>query len=208
MKTILPLVGLSIITFASTGCAPYHERMAYTPHLNPPNYKSPSHIRSKQPQNDKTPKKNQSTTYQRKALSSQQYNTSQQDDSQVQTRRNILQLAHKALGTKYKYGGASPSKGFDCSGLMQYIHKKGSGINIPRTAAAQRNKSRTVNFNQLQPGDMLFFKTGRRTDHVGVFIGNHQFIHAPNSRSRVQVTSMNDAYWRSKFVKFGTYING
>jgi cell wall-associated NlpC family hydrolase len=124
----------------------------------------------------------------------------------MQARQGIIQQAYKALGTRYKYGGSSPREGFDCSGLMTYIHKNGAGINLPRTAAEQKNNSRTVRYSDLQPGDMLFFKTSSKVHHVGVYIGQRQFIHAPNRRSKVKITTMDNRYWHSKFVKFGTFL--
>ena len=126
----------------------------------------------------------------------------------IQARQSIVRLAYQELGTRYKYGGSSPREGFDCSGLMTYVYKNGAGIKIPRTAAAQRNRSRTVNYAKLQPGDMLFFKTSAKSNHVGIYIGNRQFIHAPNRRSKVKITTMDNSYWHSKFVKFGTFLEG
>ncbi|MCK5918629.1 MAG: C40 family peptidase, partial [Cocleimonas sp.] len=109
-----------------------------------------------------------------------------------QARQSIVRLAYQELGTRYKFGGSSPREGFDCSGLMTYIHKNGASIKIPRTAAQQQNRSRTVNYAKLQPGDMLFFKTSTKSNHVGIYIGNRQFIHAPNRRSKVKITTMDN----------------
>jgi cell wall-associated NlpC family hydrolase len=121
-------------------------------------------------------------------------------------RARMVQIARSTIGTPYKWGGNSPQRGFDCSGLMSYVHKNALGLKIPRTAANQRDKSRTINYNQLQPGDMLFFKTGKKTNHVGVYIGNRKFIHAPSGGKRVKVASMDSSYWFKRFVKFGTYL--
>lgn len=121
-------------------------------------------------------------------------------------RNRILSIAKNTLGTRYKYGGTNPRSGFDCSGLMSYIHQQGLGLNIPRTAAAQRDNSRTINYAQLQPGDMLFFKTGKRSNHSGIYIGNRRFIHASTSKRRVMVAKMDSKYWHSRFVKFGTFF--
>jgi len=121
--------------------------------------------------------------------------------------RNLMvQIAKNAIGTPYKWGGNNPQQGFDCSGLMTYIHKNALGIRIPRTAAKQRNNSRTISYAQLQPGDMLFFKTGRKTNHVGIYVGNREFIHAPSGGKPVRVSTMDSSYWYNKFVKFGTFL--
>ncbi len=122
-----------------------------------------------------------------------------------QTRRNIVLLANKTLGSRYRYGGANPKRGFDCSGLMVYVHNQ-AGVHIPRTAAKQRLQSRTITYAQLQPGDMLFFKTGKRTEHVGIYIGDRKFIHASTGSRKVKVASMDSAYWYKRFVKFGTFL--
>jgi cell wall-associated NlpC family hydrolase len=138
--------------------------------------------------------------------SNQQNSYRQNVSPAIQARQGIVQQAYKVLGTRYKYGGSTPQEGFDCSGLMTYIHKTGAGISLPRTAAQQKNSSRTVRYNDLQPGDMLFFKTGSKTNHVGIYIGRRQFIHAPNRRSKVKITTMDNRYWHSKFVKFGSFL--
>ncbi len=125
--------------------------------------------------------------------------------SSYQARNKMIRLANRTLGTRYRYGGSNPQRGFDCSGLMLYVHKQ-AGITIPRTAAKQRLRSRTISYAQLKPGDMLFFKTGKRTEHVGIYIGNRQFIHASTGSRRVRVAKMDSAYWYKHFIKFGTFL--
>ncbi len=121
-------------------------------------------------------------------------------------RDRIVKIAKSVIGTPYKWGGNNPREGFDCSGLTSFVHKQAVGINIPRTTAKQRDNSRTISYAQLQPGDMLFFKTSKRTNHVGVYIGNRKFIHAPSRGKRVHISSMDSKYWHSRFVKFGSYL--
>lgn len=121
-------------------------------------------------------------------------------------RNRMVQIATSTVGTPYKWGGDSPQKGFDCSGLMSYVYKNALGMRIPRTTTKQRDSSRTIPYQQLQPGDMLFFKTGVKTNHVGVYIGNRKFVHAPSSGKRVTVASMDNAYWHKRFVKFGSFL--
>jgi cell wall-associated NlpC family hydrolase len=125
--------------------------------------------------------------------------------SPVPARNQMVGIIKSTLGTPYKWGGNNPQRGFDCSGLMSYVHKN-AGLKIPRTAAMQRDNSRTIDYNQLQPGDMLFFKINSKTNHVGMYIGNRKFIHAPSSGKTVTVASMDSSYWYKRFVKFGTYI--
>jgi len=121
-------------------------------------------------------------------------------------RHRIMQAAHSALGIPYLYGGNNPARGLDCSSLMQFIHKR-VGITLPRTAAAQRDRSKTIPYQQLQPGDMLFFKINRRTNHVGIYIGHGKFIHASSSNRRAVISSMKLPYWKKRFVKFGSYLD-
>ena len=121
-------------------------------------------------------------------------------------RNRMVQIATSTIGTPYKWGGDSPQKGFDCSGLMTYVHKNALGMKIPRTTANQRDNSRTIQYKDIQPGDMLFFKTSSRSNHVGVYIGNRKFVHAPSSGKRVTVASIDNAYWHKRFVKFGSFM--
>ncbi|PWQ99616.1 C40 family peptidase [Leucothrix arctica] len=122
-------------------------------------------------------------------------------------RHRIMDAAYSALGIPYIYGGNNASRGLDCSSLMQFIHKKALGKTLPRTAAVQRDKSKTIAYNSLQPGDMLFFKINSRTNHVGIYIGNGKFIHASSGKRRAIIDSMEKSYWKKRFVKFGSYLN-
>lgn len=122
------------------------------------------------------------------------------------TRNLMTRIAQSTIGKPYKWGGSNPQQGFDCSGLMTYVHENALGIKIPRTAAQQRDKSRTISYAQLQPGDMLFFKTGKNSNHVGVYVGDRKFVHAATGSKQVKVASMDSSYWHKRFVKFGTFL--
>lgn len=122
-------------------------------------------------------------------------------------RHRIMEAAHSALGIPYIYGGNSPARGLDCSSLMQFIHQKALGKKLPRTAAIQRDRSKTIAYQSLQPGDMLFFKINSRTNHVGIYIGHGKFIHASSSKRRAIIDSMDRPYWKKRFVKFGSFLN-
>ncbi|MEE9350985.1 MAG: C40 family peptidase [Thiotrichaceae bacterium] len=126
--------------------------------------------------------------------------------SQINSHRNnVVQSTYRTLGSPYRYGGTTYN-GFDCSGLTRHVYQS-AGIAIPRTAAQQRDQSKTIaNYSALLPGDLIFFKTGKKTNHVGIFVGNGQFIHASTSRKRVIKAKLDTPYWRRSFVKFGTYI--
>lgn len=138
-------------------------------------------------------------------------NTSQKINNNVVANKNptrnlMTRIAKSTIGRPYKWGGATPQQGFDCSGLMTYVHKNALGIKIPRTAAQQRDSSRTISYAQLKPGDMLFFKTGTNSNHVGVYVGNRKFVHAASGSKHVKTASMDSSYWHKRFVKFGTFL--
>ncbi|EMR8574682.1 C40 family peptidase [Neisseria gonorrhoeae] len=106
------------------------------------------------------------------------------------------------LGIAYRYGGTSVSTGFDCSGFMQHIFKRAMGINLPRTSAEQARMGAPVARSELQPGDMVFFRTlgGSRISHVGLYIGNNRFIHAPRTGKNIEITSLSHKYWSGKYA--------
>lgn len=104
----------------------------------------------------------------------------------------LVNTAMKYLGVPYVWGGTSP-RGFDCSGLMVYVCKQ-HGISLPRTAASQRNVGRYVSRANLLPGDLVFFKSGGRISHVGMYVGNGNMIHAPHTGDVVKIASINSTY--------------
>ena len=119
-------------------------------------------------------------------------------------RHYVLNEALNMLGTPYRYGGSSPA-GFDCSGLVYYSHRQ-AGIELPRTAQEQRNRSRPVPGRGLQPGDLVFFRlAGRRVDHVGIYAGNGHFVHAPSRGKQVSMASLDNPYWQQRLVGAGHY---
>jgi cell wall-associated NlpC family hydrolase len=120
-------------------------------------------------------------------------------------RLSINHIAHQQLGVRYKWGGTSPKTGFDCSGYTQYVYEK-SGIKIPRTAAQQRDASQRISHAQLQVGDLIFFKTGARSNHVGIYIGNGKFIQAGSGNGRVKIERLDNPYWKKRWVKYGSYL--
>jgi cell wall-associated NlpC family hydrolase len=104
------------------------------------------------------------------------------------------------LGIRYKYGGTSPETGMDCSGLIQHIFKEAWGKNLPRTAAEISHAGTKVDKNDLQPGDLVFYNTLRRGfSHVGIYLGDHKFIHAPSTGGEVRIESMDIDYWKKRF---------
>ena len=116
--------------------------------------------------------------------------------------QQIVSRAETLLGTPYRFGGTSPSEGFDCSGLIYYTHHK-QGIKVPRTSQQQADYSRDVALMSAQPGDILFFKIdGKKVSHAGIYAGNNQFIHAPKGAKTVSYAKLN-SYWRPRLFKVG-----
>jgi cell wall-associated NlpC family hydrolase len=117
----------------------------------------------------------------------------------------IVDVARTKLGCSYVYGAAGPST-FDCSGLSSWVFKQ-FGISIPRTASAQSQSGTYVSYNNLQPGDLVFFNTsGSGVSHVGIYTGNGKMIHAPKTGDVVkEVTIHNNSYWTPKFVTARRY---
>ena len=114
--------------------------------------------------------------------------------------RALAVYAMKFLGTPYKYGGSSPSEGFDCSGLVQYSAKKSLRLNLPRRSADQANYGQSIDLSQAKAGDLLFFNTdGQPYSHVGIYVGQTYFIHAPSSNGEVRVEDYSKTYWTQRF---------
>lgn len=112
----------------------------------------------------------------------------------------IISAAKKYVGHNYVFGGTGPS-GFDCSGFTQYIYGQ-AGVSIPRTTTSQANVGTRLSKSQLKPGDLLVFSNTYKAgpSHVGVYIGDGNFVHAANSRKGVRVDSVNSSYYSSKFT--------
>lgn len=104
------------------------------------------------------------------------------------------------IGIHYKYGGNNPENGLDCSGLVRYVFKDAWGVNVPRTAAELSRSGEKIDKQDLKPGDLVFYNTLRRSfSHVGIYLGDNKFIHAPSSGGKVRIESMDLAYWKSRF---------
>lgn len=116
----------------------------------------------------------------------------------VTTVRRVLQTAMRYVGVPYSFGGTTPD-GFDCSGYVRYVFAK-SGIYLPRMADEQYDEGRAVSISRLQPGDAVFFSTYTSgVSHVGIYLGDGQFIHASSSRG-VVIDLLLDGYWGQRYV--------
>ena len=104
------------------------------------------------------------------------------------------------LGVPYRRGGTSSDTGFDCSGFVRAIFEQTAGLVLPRRAKEQAATSQKIDRSDLQPGDLVFFNTMRRAfSHVGIYIGDGQFIHSPKPGAEVRVESLSLAYWARRF---------
>lgn len=123
------------------------------------------------------------------------YQPSWQDKAQ-----EVLMNAFSLTGIKYKYGGKSPETGFDCSGFVRYVFRNAANLTLPPTARAISQIGKTVKKDELQPGDLVFFNTLKSAfSHVGIYVGDNKFIHAPSTGKVVRVESMQDGYWARRF---------
>ncbi len=114
--------------------------------------------------------------------------------------QEVIINALSLTGIKYKFGGDSPETGFDCSGFVRYVFRNAANLTLPPTARAISQLGKTVNKDELQPGDLVFFNTLKSTfSHVGIYIGDNKFIHAPRSGASVRVENMQQSYWSSRF---------
>jgi len=109
---------------------------------------------------------------------------------------DLIREALRSRGTPYVWGGASRG-GFDCSGFMCYLFNKKRGIKLPHSASAQARMGKVVHNGELQPGDLLFFRTYRPgISHVGLYIGDNRFVHAANKRRDTRIDSLSGYYAR------------
>ncbi|MGA0033690.1 MAG: C40 family peptidase [Burkholderiales bacterium] len=104
------------------------------------------------------------------------------------------------FGVPYRWGGTTPEQGFDCSGLIRYVYEQMTGRPLPYNAYGLARFGRTVDDTELQPGDLVFFNTLRTPySHVGIYLGEARFLHAPSSGSTVQIADMNNRYWNARY---------
>ena len=105
------------------------------------------------------------------------------------------------LGIAYRFGGNTPQSGFDCSGMVRYVFQHTLGLDLPRRAEEISRVGTKVDRKHLKPGDLVFYNTLKRTfSHVGIYLGNNRFIHAPATGGVVRVEDMNESYWVRRFT--------
>ena len=116
--------------------------------------------------------------------------------------QSLLKRGLALLGTPYRWGGTTPEGGFDCSGLVGYVFRTALGIELPRVSRDMARDGEKVERTALVPGDLVFFaRRGKRVDHVGIYIGEGRFLHAPRTGRDVTVSELNTGYWNGKFLQ-------
>lgn len=122
-------------------------------------------------------------------------------------RNQIAKTASTYMGVPYAWGGNNKS-GIDCSGLTKAVYRL-NGISLPRVSRDQYSRGKFIKKSQLKKGDLVFFATGRnkkRVSHVGIYMGNNKFIHAPSKGKKVRVESLNNKYWKKTYIGARTYL--
>lgn len=124
------------------------------------------------------------------------------------TAMEVVLYALGLLNINYRWGGANPESGLDCSGMVSYIYKQAVGMNLPHNAAAMAQLGKEIDRSELEPGDLVFFNTRNKPfSHVGIYIGENRFVHAPKTNSYIQVSSLKSGYFSSRFESARRYLN-
>lgn len=106
------------------------------------------------------------------------------------------------VGTPYRYGGNTPESGFDCSGLIGYVHWEAAQIRTPRTVAELSNWGQPVSVDAVRTGDLAVFTVRGRTTHAGIYVGNGRFVHAPSTGGTVKLDRLDSGYWARQGLQF------
>lgn len=112
----------------------------------------------------------------------------------------LTDYAQSLIGTPYKYGGNSPDTGFDCSGFVGHVYREMRGLNLPRSSQSLAAQGSDLNQAELVAGDLVFFNTRRKKfSHVGIYLGDNTFIHAPSRGGFVRIDYLTQDYWRRHY---------
>lgn len=118
----------------------------------------------------------------------------------LQSAETVASFALSLVGIDYRWGGTTPAQGFDCSGLIRYVFQETTGVALPRTARSLASLGARVTRSELVPGDLVFFNTRHAAfSHVGIYLGNDRFIHAPSRGGEVGVAVLSSAYWKKRY---------
>ncbi len=121
---------------------------------------------------------------------------------------DVVIFALSLLDTGYRFGGKNPEAGLDCSGMVSYIYGRAAGLRVSGSAADIARRGRPVEREGLRPGDLVFFNTRNAAfSHVGVYIGDDRFIHAPSSKGRVRIDQLGTRYFAQRFETARSYFD-
>lgn len=129
------------------------------------------------------------------------------DADNSRLRNELVKTAERYLGVPYRWGGESPASGFDCSGLTMVVYQL-NGLKLPRTSAQQWQAGAPVRRSRLLKGDLVFFATsgGRKVSHVGIYTGDGKFLHAPRRGRNIQIASLSNSYYQSRYLGARSYM--
>jgi len=114
--------------------------------------------------------------------------------------QDVILQGLKLVGVRYRFGGNDEDSGLDCSGFVRLVFKDSIGTLLPRTAREMSEVGQQIDTSQLKPGDLVFFNTMRRAfSHVGIYLGDNHFLHAPRTGAEVRVESMENSYWMQRY---------
>ena len=114
--------------------------------------------------------------------------------------QEIILQAMSLIGVRYRWGGNTPETGLDCSGFIRHVFQQSANVLLPRTAYAMSQIGQSIDRDELQPGDLVFFNTLRRQfSHVGIYLGDNRFIHAPSTGKTITVANMKQKYWHARY---------
>ncbi|MEO5701750.1 MAG: C40 family peptidase [Casimicrobiaceae bacterium] len=116
------------------------------------------------------------------------------------TADHLSHVAMRLLGVNYRWGGTSPETGLDCSGLVRYVFQQVTGMNLPHSSKEMSRVGKRITVDELAPGDLVFFNTRRYAfSHVGIYLGNNRFLHAPAAGRDVEIATLDGSYWQKRF---------
>jgi cell wall-associated NlpC family hydrolase len=121
---------------------------------------------------------------------------------------DVVIFALGLLETGYRFGGKNPEAGLDCSGMVSYVFDRAAGVKVAGSAADIAQRGKAVDTTRLRPGDLLFFNTRNKPySHVGIYIGDGRFVHAPNSKGKVRTESLKNGWYAARFEEARTYFD-
>lgn len=122
--------------------------------------------------------------------------------------REVVMYALGLMDVGYRFGGKNPASGLDCSGMVSYIYRQALGIVLPPNAAEIAEIGREIDISRMAPGDLVFFNTnGKPFSHVGIYLGNDRFIHAPSSNGKIRINSLKTAYYAKHLEAARTFFD-